>query len=124
MYAKVIISLGSNTNQVDNMHKAKAAICHLLTCPKQTPDRWTEPIGIHSERFLNALVTGYTTLPCYQLLETLKRIEASMGDAPKSHQSGVVNIDLDLLLYGRQKKHLKDWNRPYVKEEMKSLDIL
>ena len=65
--------------------------------------------------YLNQLVCAETTLEVEELIQTLKDIEQQMGRTQEDRRQGIVRIDLDLLLYGEQRYHLKDWDRPYIK---------
>ena len=59
---QVIIALGSNTDQRQNMEQARHLLGATLLNMRQSRAVWTMPIGIASDRFLNQLVTGQTVL--------------------------------------------------------------
>jgi 2-amino-4-hydroxy-6-hydroxymethyldihydropteridine diphosphokinase len=105
----VIISLGTNTNHRENMDRAKEILQGLMPDVRFTQERFTKPVGIDSDDFLNCLAEGYTALPLRSLQAKLKQIEASMGDSHENHQKGIVLIDLDLLRYGTQNIGKKVW---------------
>ena len=65
--------------------------------------------------YLNQLVEATTALTADELTQALKDIEQQMGRTQEDRRRGIVRIDLDLLLYGEQRYHLRDWERPYVK---------
>ena len=88
----------------------------------------TEPIG---ERFkgkqcFNAVMAGNTNMAMSEVEEQLKRIEQLAGNTQDKRNMGVVEADIDLLMYDDVKLHEKDWQRSYIKElverikEMKS----
>ncbi len=113
---KAIVALGSNTRQEENIGKAKLMVASLLEDCRFTQELWTQPIGIDSDRFLNALATGYTTLAQEELQVRLKQIERKLGNTKEQRQEGVVCIDIDLLQYGTAKLKKGDWKRPYIQE--------
>lgn len=88
----------------------------------------TEPIGerFKGKQFFNAVMAGKTNLAMSEVVEQLKRIEQLAGNTQDKRNMGVVEADIDLLMYDDEKLHEKDWQRPYIKElverikEMKS----
>lgn len=121
MKTEVVISIGSNRHQVDNLCAARKALEALLEQPVFTVPVWTVPVGIVSDNFLNSMVKGLTTLSEAELTKELRLIEHSLGDDGDSHRRGIVNIDLDILLFGSTKHHPDDWKRPYIKTQLHTL---
>ena len=88
----------------------------------------TEPIGerFKGKQFFNAVMAGNTNLAMSEVEEQLKRIEQLAGNTQDERNMGVVEADIDLLMYDEVKLHEKDWQRSYIKElverikEMKS----
>lgn len=88
----------------------------------------TEPIGerFKGKQFFNAVMAGKTNLAMSEVEEQLKRIEQLAGNTLDKRNMGVVEADIDLLMYDDVKLHEKDWQRSYIKElverikEMKS----
>ena len=76
---KIIITLGSNTHQEENVSAAQILLRQCYKDISFSETRWTEPIGIESDKFLNC--TG------------------TMGDSHENHQQGKVLIDIDLVQY-------------------------
>jgi 2-amino-4-hydroxy-6-hydroxymethyldihydropteridine diphosphokinase len=70
---------------------------------------WTEPVGVKDqERYVNGVASLSTELSAHDLLKTLLAIEQDMGRIRRKRWESR-NIDLDLLLYGREvikEKHL------------------
>lgn len=120
---RLIISLGSNTNQEDNIRKASEMIMSVFgqetICTKAI---WTSPIGIESDRFLNRLALAYTSLELEQVNSILKDIELKLGGTSEDKRQGVVRIDIDIMLYGNKKLHIDDWQRAYVLKLMTELE--
>ena len=88
----------------------------------------TEPIGerFKGKQFFNAVMAGNTNMAKSEVEEQLKRIEQLAGNTLDKRNLGVVEADIDLLMYDDVKLHEKDWQRSYIKElverikEMKS----
>ena len=88
----------------------------------------TEPIGerFKGKQFFNAVMAGKTFMARNEVVEQLKRIEQLAGNTLDKRNMGVVEADIDLLMYDDVKLHEKDWQRSYIKElverikEMKS----
>ena len=147
----IIISLASNFNQEANLEAARTALTQLLVEAHFTSAKWTEPFGIidhgpltieHSleaspfesklssldqcsmvngqcSMYLNQLCSGTTAFGPNLLSEVLKETEKRQG---RTHnEDGIVTLDLDLLQYDDQRFHLRDWERPYVKDLIKEL---
>ena len=116
----IIISLASNENQEANMARAREQLTQLLTKASFTSAIWTEPIhSIRKEQYLNQLCQGMTTFGEGLLCEVLKEIEKRLGRT--KNEDGIVAIDLDLLQYDKQRHHLLDWERSYVKDLLSEL---
>ena len=111
---EVIISLGSNENQEENLTKAREQLTQLMTEVHFTSAIWTEPINSsRKEPYLNQLCKGTTAFSEGLLCEVLKETEKRIGRI--KNEDGIVVIDLDLLKYDGQRHHLRDWSRDYVK---------
>ena len=116
----IIISLASNYNQEANLEAARTILTQLLSEVHFTSAIYTEPINsLRSEPYLNQLCQGTTALGPNLLSEVLKETEKRQG---RTHnEDGIVTLDLDLLQYDDERFHLKDWNRPYIKNLINEL---
>mgnify|MGYP000941737297 FL=1 len=99
---KIIIALGSNINQEENISKAQTLLKQCFEGVKFSDTQWTEPIGIKSDKFLNCIGTFETEWTLNQVKQCLKEIEKTMGDSHENHQKGKVLIDIDLAQYGEE----------------------
>jgi len=115
--SNVIISLASNHDQTENLPLALRRLGQIIHIQRATEAIWTEPFHspIH-DLYLNQLVYADTHLSADQLTSLFKRIELTMGRTPEERQQGIVRIDIDLLQYDHQRYHMKDWERPYIKQ--------
>ena len=111
---EVIISLGSNENQEENLTKAREQLTQLMTEVHFTSAIWTEPINSsRKEPYLSQLCKGTAAFSEGLLCEVLKETEKRIGRI--KNEDGIVVIDLDLLEYDGQRHRLRDWSRDYVK---------
>lgn len=60
----------------------------------------TEPVDAPPPRFLNAVLTGYTSLAPEALMAALLTIESRLGRVRRGVRNAPRVIDLDLILYG------------------------
>lgn len=120
---KIIISLGSNTFPEQHIEQAICLLRQAFGELMVTRQLWTEPIGMESScKFLNMLVMASTAWSMQQVQEELKRIEVLCGRKPEDKAKGIVQVDVDLLLYYDKRCHLGDWQRDYVKILMEELE--
>ena len=111
---QIILALGSNFEQERNMEKAMQCLRSLFPDIRFSRILWTEPIGMVSDRFVNALAVAHSELPMEELEARLKDIEKACGRCQEEKERGIIRMDIDLMQYGEEKLHLKDWSRDYV----------
>lgn len=121
---KIIIAMGSNHDQQAHIDMARKYLCDAFRCVSFTNAIWTDPIGIASDKYLNLLAVADTFTDEATTKAKLKEIETLCGDTRQLRGHNIVNMDLDLLCYGQEKRHIDDWERPYVKKLMLCLDTL
>ena len=123
MTHRVIISLAANRFQVKNLSRARSCLEEILSDLHYTAEHWTEPVGNGSrhDAYLNQLVMGTTQLDEEALNVWLKQTELNFGRTQAKRLLGIVPIDLDLLEFDGEKRHLNDWERPYVKNLIEEL---
>ncbi len=103
MTAKVYVALGSNLGD-RRAYLARAAerLGSYVNELQASSVYETEPWGYEDQpAFLNQVLAGETELEPLQLLTRLKQIETELGREER-FRYGPREIDLDLLLYGRQ----------------------
>lgn len=65
----------------------------------------SKPFGpVAQPDFVNAVAAVLTQLPALQLLKELRALEKSLGRPPEHTKWGPRIIDLDLLIYGRERR--------------------
>lgn len=112
----VIIALGSNVYQTDNIDAASAFISERFEDVAFSEYLWTDPIDIASDRFLNRLAFVKTSMALNDLKQLLKDMEVNAGSTREEREKGIIKIDVDLLIYDDKRYHLQDWNRDYIKQ--------
>ena len=111
----VIISMATNRFQKKNLSKARRCLEEILSDIHFTAEYWTEPVNTNrKDTYLNQLAEGDTPLDEAELTERLKSTELQFGRTQAKRSLGIVPIDLDILLYDQEKRHIRDWDRPYV----------
>lgn len=108
---RVLIALGSNTRQSAHILWASQRLSVLLSEVRLSRCCWTSDIKGTGIMYMNRLATGHTTLTAEALIYELKRMEAETGRTRNG-----ITIDLDLMQYGEQRFHEKDWPRPYIQQ--------
>lgn len=84
----------------------------------------TEPIGISSPPFLNAMAVGNTTMTASELRTVLKKTERLCGDTRELRCQNIITMDIDLLLLGSRRYKPDDWQRDYIQELSEELNHL
>lgn len=118
----VIIALGSNTEQKANIESAIRELEKVLKDMSYTKKIWTEPVGIKSDKFLNCLLKGNTTLELQELYDTLKAVEQMFGRTKEEKSRGIIRIDIDIMKFDNLLLHSDDWQRNYIKQLITELD--
>ncbi|MBR4388576.1 MAG: 2-amino-4-hydroxy-6-hydroxymethyldihydropteridine diphosphokinase [Prevotella sp.] len=112
---RIIIALGCNVHRQRNMRAARALLSEFIPDLQFTRNIKTQPIGtVGGLPYLNCLGWGFTSHPRSSLSSMLKEVEQECGNTSEKRLSGQVEMDVDLLLYGSQRHHEKDWSRPYI----------
>lgn len=123
----ILISIGTNV-VADRIRFVEVHLEQCFENVRFTHIIPTEPIGerFKGKQFFNAVMAGKTSMARNEVVEQLKRIEQLAGNTLDKRNMGVVEADIDLLMYDDVKLHEKDWQRSYIKElverinEMKS----
>ena len=73
----------------------------------------TEPVDAPPPLFLNAVLTGYTSLSPEELVEALLAIEKRLGRVRRGIRNAPRIIDLDLILHGSHRRHTQTLTLPH-----------
>ena len=123
----ILIAIGTNVI-ADRIRFVEECLEQCFENVRFTHTIPTEPIGerFKGKQFINAVMAGNTNLAMSEVEDQLKLIEQLAGNTLDKRNMGVVEADIDLLMYDDVKLHEKDWQRSYIKElverikEMKS----
>lgn len=120
----ILIALGTNVI-ADRIRFVETCLEQSFEEVRFTQTIPTEPIGerFKGKQFFNAVMAGKTFMARNEVVEQLKRIEQLAGNTMDKRNMGVVEADIDLLMYDDEKLHEKDWQRPYIKELVEELRI-
>ena len=120
----ILIALGTNVI-ADRIRFVETCLEQSFEDVRFTQTIPTEPIGerFKGKQFYNAVMAGKTFMARNEVVEQLKRIEQLAGNTQDKRNMGVVEADIDLLMYDDEKLHEKDWQRPYIKELVEELRV-
>ncbi|MBR5440320.1 MAG: 2-amino-4-hydroxy-6-hydroxymethyldihydropteridine diphosphokinase [Prevotella sp.] len=120
----LIISIGTNVEQSINMFMGKQRLEELFHSVQYSTEVWSDAIDLpESDRFLNCLARVRTVHGLKQVQQALKQIERRCGVSQAMKHTGIVKLDLDILLYGNERFHEEDWERPYIQQLMRELNV-
>jgi 2-amino-4-hydroxy-6-hydroxymethyldihydropteridine diphosphokinase len=120
---KVYIGLGANLgNKTENIKNAVNMLENIegLSITRASSLYLTEPWGDkNQEKFINQVVEAETELAPLDLLYRMQDIEIKLG-RQRSVKWGPRVIDIDLLLYGKEKINMKELQvpHPYLRERL------
>jgi 2-amino-4-hydroxy-6-hydroxymethyldihydropteridine diphosphokinase len=112
---KIILALGSNTDQEMNMMRVEQYLRDLFTDIAFSTHLWTEPIGIQSDRFINELAFIKTRHGQQQIVRAMKQLEKRCGSTKAERTKNIIRIDVDILQFNDIRLKEDDWNRDYIK---------
>lgn len=121
---RVILALGTNVNQERNMKQVRRLLVNTWPDMKFTTTKWTQPIGIASDLFYNCLAYTKVEETLEDLTEKVKNMERICGDTRAERSLNRIQMDIDILLYGDNKLHIDDWQRDYIQELMKEIEVI
>lgn len=120
---QVILALGTNVNQERNMKQVRQLLVDTWPDMKFTTPKWTQPIGMASDRFYNCLAYTEVEESLEELTEKVKTMERICGNTEAERLLNRIQMDIDILLYGDKKLHIDDWQRDYIQELMNEIDL-
>ena len=118
----IIVAFGSNNNWRENKPLAIRLARSLVATPVFTSTVRSKDVCGGKKVYSNILMEAFTELPLKVLSDHLKHIESICGDTAELRAQGVVNLDLDLLLFDDRRLHKTDWERPYIKTLFQELN--
>lgn len=114
--ATVVIALGSNLgDRRYNLLRAIHELRFLVRVVRVSSIHETAPVDAPagSPPFLNAVLTGYTTLEPLALLDSLLALEHRLGRVRRGIRNEPRVIDLDLILHGATRMRTRKLTLPH-----------
>jgi 2-amino-4-hydroxy-6-hydroxymethyldihydropteridine diphosphokinase len=110
----VAVALGSNLgDREEYLRQAVSALAAIVDEISVSSLHETAPVGVGPQPlFLNAAVTGRTTLDAAKFLAALLEIEARLGRV-RTFPGAPRTVDLDLILHGQTVIASRDLNVPH-----------
>ncbi len=117
----VILALGSNTDSGTSFSRAIPLIEDVVNITGRTRILTTEPEGIVSPQFVNAMIKGTTPLSLKELQEYTKRVELQCGRRPGDKEKGIIKMDIDILEFDGERYHDEDWSKKHIRQLLAEL---
>ncbi|MBK5719911.1 2-amino-4-hydroxy-6-hydroxymethyldihydropteridine diphosphokinase [Dysgonomonas sp. Marseille-P4677] len=121
---KILLSIGTNENR-----EASLVLCHQLLNNlfeeiHYSETSITKPYGVkYHNDFLNQLAIAYTEQDKEDIHAALKELEKKMGRKASDKESGIVVIDIDIVIWNQEIIKATDIERTYIKDLLPTLDI-
>lgn len=112
---KIILALGSNHEAKVNIELALNLLSKSIKIIQSTPSYDNESTEFPISIFTNKILVCETELTYEILNEELKRIETECGRNNYAKNTGIIPLDIDILLYDYNRYHINDWDKPYIK---------
>ena len=118
----LLIALGTNVNQKQNIQKAMELLRKTWHDILFTNLKWTKPIGMDTDLFYNCLAYTKVDEDLSQVQQILKNIEKACGNTEIDRAHQKIQMDIDILMFGTHKLHEQDWQRSYIQELIQEID--
>lgn len=118
----LLIALGTNVNQKQNIQKAMELLRKTWHDILFTNLKWTKPIGMDTDLFYNCLAYTKVDEDLSQVQQILKNIEKACGNTETDRAHQKIQMDIDILMFGTRKLHEQDWQRSYIQELIQEID--
>lgn len=118
----LLIALGTNVNQKQNIQKAMDLLRKTWHDILFTKSKWTKPIGMDTDLFYNCLAYTKVDEDLSQVQQILKNIEKACGNTEIDRAHQKIQMDIDILMFGTHKLHEQDWQRNYIQELIQEID--
>ena len=120
--SKAIICLGSNVpTRISNIEAAIDALrpfCDIIdqTAPYEFPD-----VSGLGEPYVNVVLSCSTNVPIRHFRDVLKRLELQFGRDASSKQTGIMPLDIDLVIWQDEVIDDYEYTRPYFRKGYEQL---
>ncbi len=111
-----LICLGSNSNATFHLSRARNMLYSMFPDIHWGEATETEAEGDHTglPPYLNQLALFHSSLDIAELKTKLKQIEKINGRTANSKDSGLIPLDIDLLVYDKQLLKPQDFKKRYM----------
>lgn len=121
MKHSVILSIGSNHKAEINVQRTHEMLGKVMTDTRFTGIIETEDADGSGGKFLNQMAAGETEMPFPAFRAYTKKIETILGRTRKRKEYGIIDIDVDILMFDGKTMKPYEWEQPYVKQLIKEL---
>ncbi len=123
MSHSVVLSLGSNIgSRADNISAALSALTRIgVVCSGVSPEVESPDDTGRGNAYINVAVECHTDLSLQSLKSHISEIERQCGRVPSSKATGLMPIDIDIVIWDDEVVSRYDFERPYFKECMNQL---
>lgn len=106
----VVICIGSNTaNREEIIADAIKRLTELICNVRQSSVYECESHSGIGAPYINTVISGSTMLSYEQLHSFTKQLEVEMGRTPRSKETGVMPLDIDIVLCNDKIIHPRDY---------------
>lgn len=99
---EAVILVGSNHSLRESIIEAvMLRLSGMLDCFRRSPAMETPDAAGEAAPYLNAVCSGFTDRSLKELTELTKSIEKEWGRTAESKSTGVVEIDIDIVVWGK-----------------------
>ena len=123
MSHRVILSLGSNIdNRSDNIATALSALARAgVECGCVSPAVESPDDTGRGNAYINVAVDCSTDMSLQALKDSISEVERQCGRVPSSKVTGLMPIDIDVVIWDDEVVSRYDFERPYFKECLRRL---
>ncbi len=114
----ILICIGCNTDTDKQTTRAREWLTAHFPGARFTPVVHSAAYGKTADAvpYANMLCESTTPLDETSLTTLLHIGEAALGNTKERRLQDLIFMDFDLLQYDNDKRHLNDWQRPYVQQ--------
>ncbi len=121
---KVLLSIGTNTDREVNLAHCHELLNNIFDEIHYSQTSITEPYGHkYKNDFLNQLAIAYSEKDKDSIYQLLKDTEKKMGRKTTDKDTGVVVIDIDLVIWNEEVLKPSDISRSYIADLLPTLNI-
>lgn len=109
-----VISIGSNSNDKNvRVRECITWLCQVMTDSLYSESYTTTALNGKDGDYVNAVVSGCVECGYDELVALMKCYEKDNGRTHESKSSGVIPIDVDVVMWNGEIKRIADYNQSY-----------